>query len=201
MLSDLGFKHVTGVDMSDDAIRFCAGKGLGHVEKGNVCSLPFDNVSFDVVLATDIIEHVDDDDRALAEIAGVLRPGGKVLIKVPAFRSLWGLQDEVAFHKRRYRMLPLLGQLKPVGLAPPRRYYFELYIVRSDLAGASAHPHFPCPPRQRGRNQYTCLEPHSRRYLFAGYTYCPNVSGTLWCLDTGYGGSRYKRIAVTCPGT
>jgi ubiquinone/menaquinone biosynthesis C-methylase UbiE len=91
MLSDLGFKHVTGVDMSDDAIRFCAEKGLGHVEK-----LPFDNVSFDVVLATDIIEHVDDDNRALAEIARVLRPGGKVLITVPAFQALWGLQDEVA---------------------------------------------------------------------------------------------------------
>jgi SAM-dependent methyltransferase len=38
MLSDLGFRHVTGVDISDDAIRFCAGKDLGRVEKGNVCS-------------------------------------------------------------------------------------------------------------------------------------------------------------------
>jgi SAM-dependent methyltransferase len=128
MLSDLGFKYVTGVDVSDDAIRYCARKGLGHVKKGNVCALPFDDGSFDVVLATDIIEHVDDDDLALAEIARVLKPGGRVLITVPAFGSLWGLQDEVALHKRRYRIVPLLEQLKRVGLKPLRRYYFNYLL-------------------------------------------------------------------------
>ena len=128
MLSDLGFNYVTGVDTSDDAIRYCAEKGFGHVQKGNVCALPFDDGSFDVVLATDIIEHVDDDDLALAEIARVLKPGGRVLITVPAFRSLWGLQDEVALHKRRYRMMPLLEQLKRVELMPLRGYYFKYLL-------------------------------------------------------------------------
>jgi SAM-dependent methyltransferase len=128
MLSDLGFKYVAGVDVSDDAIRYCAGKGFGYVKKGDVCALPFDDGIFDVVLATDIIEHVDDDDLALAEIARVLKPGGRVLITVPAFGSLWGLQDEVALHKRRYRIMPLLKQLKRVGLKPLRRYYFNYLL-------------------------------------------------------------------------
>jgi ubiquinone/menaquinone biosynthesis C-methylase UbiE len=93
MLRDLGFHQVTGLDKSDDAIRFCDEKGLGHVEKGDVCALPFPDSNFDLVLATDIIEHVDDDDRALMEIARVLKPGGRLLVTAPAFQSLWGLQD------------------------------------------------------------------------------------------------------------
>ena len=62
--------------LSDDAIRWCAEKGLGDVAKGDVCDLPFGDAEFDLVLATDIIEHVDDDLRAVGEIRRVLAPGG-----------------------------------------------------------------------------------------------------------------------------
>ena len=69
---------------------------------GDVCHIPHVDNSFDLVLATDIIEHVDNDERALAEINRVLRPGGTAILSVPAFKALWGLQDRISHHKRRY---------------------------------------------------------------------------------------------------
>lgn len=128
LLRDLGFTNVTGLDYSEDAIRFCESKGFGPVKQGDACDLPFDDDSFDFVFATDIIEHIDDDERALREIQRVLRPGGKVLITVPAFQALWGLQDEVACHKRRYRMGPLVQRLEEARLRPVRCHYFN-YIL------------------------------------------------------------------------
>ena len=128
MLRDLGFSDVRGVDMSDDAIRYCAQKGLGTVEKGNACELPFADATIDLVCATDVVEHVDDDNRALAEMVRVLKPGAYALITVPTFMSLWGLQDEKAHHKRRYRMGPLLAQIRAAGLVPARSYYFNYLL-------------------------------------------------------------------------
>lgn len=72
LLRGLGFRHRTGLDPSADAIRWCAEKGLGTVIQGDVCALPFDDGAFDLVLATDVIEHVDDDARAMAAIVRVI---------------------------------------------------------------------------------------------------------------------------------
>src|SRR3954454_1449677 len=68
LLRDLGFIDVTGLDASDEAIEYCATKGLGTVRRGDACALPFDDASFDVVIATDILEHIDNDGLAVREI-------------------------------------------------------------------------------------------------------------------------------------
>jgi SAM-dependent methyltransferase len=128
MLREHGFRRVLGLDSSEDAIGFCAAKGMGEVRQGDICALPFPAASFELVLATDIIEHVEDDGAALAEIARVLAPGGAVLLTVPAFSSLWGLQDRVAHHRRRYRLRPLLAAVRAAGLEPRRRYYFNYLL-------------------------------------------------------------------------
>jgi len=128
LLRDLGYVNRVGLDMSDDAIRWCAEKGFGKVEKGDACNLPFADGEFDLVLATDIIEHVDDDLRAISEIRRVLAPGGTAIITVPAFQSLWGLQDTVSHHKRRYRMPQLLAAIKQAGLPCRESYYFNYLL-------------------------------------------------------------------------
>jgi SAM-dependent methyltransferase len=128
MLAELGYRRVVGLDLSDEAIRFCAEKGLGLVRPGDICDLPFEDASLDLVLATDIIEHVEDDGRALSEIARVLVPGGHALITVPAFESLWGLQDEVSHHLRRYRLPSLRGAVRAAGLHPGRCFYFNYLL-------------------------------------------------------------------------
>jgi SAM-dependent methyltransferase len=128
MLRDAGYERVLGVDQSPEAIRHCETKGLGPVHQGDICDLPFDDGSFDLVLATDIVEHVVDDALALREVARVLAPGGALLLTVPAFQSLWGLQDDVAQHRRRYRMHELLRIVQGAGLKPLRRYHFNYLL-------------------------------------------------------------------------
>ncbi|MEO0249030.1 MAG: class I SAM-dependent methyltransferase [candidate division WOR-3 bacterium] len=65
-------------------------------------SLPFADDSFDGVGFFDILEHLDNPDRALSEARRVLRPGGFVFITVPASRALWSAVDSVAGHRKRY---------------------------------------------------------------------------------------------------
>jgi SAM-dependent methyltransferase len=128
LLRDLGCRSVVGLDRSPEAIRFCESKGLGPVRQGDICAMPFSDAEFEFVLATDVIEHVDDDERALAEIYRVLVPGGYVLLTVPAFSSLWGLQDDVSLHKRRYRLASLVEQVERAGLLPRRTFYFNYLL-------------------------------------------------------------------------
>lgn len=135
MLRDLDYVNVVGLDYSPQAIAYCQSKGLGPLIRGDACKLPFPENAFDFVLATDIIEHIEDDNRALAEINRVLRPGGQALITVPAFQSLWGLQDDKAFHVRRYRRRPLLERIARAGLTVKDSYHFN-YLLFVPIWGA-----------------------------------------------------------------
>ena len=128
MLKDLNCRQAIGLDKSPEAIRYCAEKGLGTVEQGDVCDLPFEDERFALVLATDIVEHVDDDVRALSEIRRVLAPGGTAVITVPAFESLWGVQDDVSHHKRRYRKRQLEERMRAAGLAQVEVFYFNYLL-------------------------------------------------------------------------
>jgi SAM-dependent methyltransferase len=128
LLKQLGFTNVTGIDPSEDAARWCAEKGLGDVQAGDARALPLADRSVDLVIATDVVEHVEDDQRAVSEIYRVLRPGGIVLFTVPAFPSLWGLQDEVSHHYRRYRMGPFLKMLDRARFQVTNKFHFN-YIL------------------------------------------------------------------------
>jgi SAM-dependent methyltransferase len=135
LLRDMGFLSVTGIDPSAEAAHWCAQKGLGTVREGDVRALPLPDRSADLVLATDIIEHVDDDRQAVFEICRVLRPGCAALITVPAFPSLWGLQDERSHHYRRYRMQGLLELLGGAGLEVQQHFYFN-YLLFAPIFAA-----------------------------------------------------------------
>src|SRR5262249_3365544 len=128
MLAEMGFSHVIGLDPNPDVIRICQDKGFTSVQEGSISDLPFSSESFDLVLATDVIEHVQDDATALKEICRVLRPGGYALITVPAFQSLWGLQDEVALHSRRYHLGTLVERVIGAKLAVVKSYYFNYLL-------------------------------------------------------------------------
>jgi len=134
MLRSAGFTNFEGVDISPESKRFCESKGLGAIRLGSILELPYAGDSFDLVLATDVIEHVDDDQTALGEVWRVLRPGGAALITVPAFPSLWGLQDTVAEHKRRYRMKQLLGRIEEAEFNVRMRFHFNYLLFLPILA-------------------------------------------------------------------
>src|SRR4051794_37695370 len=88
------FGIVTGVDMSPMALECCRRRGLERLMQGVAEALPLADDSADVLVATDILEHLDDDLAALREFHRVLRPGGHAVITVPAYRMLWSEHDE-----------------------------------------------------------------------------------------------------------
>jgi len=92
----------TGADMSQEALNFSRQRGHQRLVGADLTLLPFRSGSFDVVTAMDVVEHVPDDGRALAEISRVLRPGGIFVASVPAYQFLWGPHDEALHHCRRY---------------------------------------------------------------------------------------------------
>jgi len=76
--------------------------------------LPFREHSFDAVIACDVLEHVDDV-QSLAEVYRVLKPGGRLILTVPAHPWLWSRRDELAGHRRRYRSAPFRSLVTGTG--------------------------------------------------------------------------------------
>lgn len=128
LLRDLGFSDRLGMDVSYWAAAACARKRLAPMLLANATALPFADASFDLVIAMDVLEHIDDDDQAAAEICRILRPGGVAIVTVPAFAVLWGPQDELSQHRRRYRLRPLMKLLSAAGLTGCRYYYFNFIL-------------------------------------------------------------------------
>jgi len=128
VLRELGFHRIWGLDSNLDAIRWCATKGLGKIVRGDATTLPLRDEVADLVIAADIIEHLDDDQSGLEEIRRVLRPAGRALVTVPAFSGLWGLQDVVSHHKRRYRASELRAKLQAAGLVVCELHYFNYLL-------------------------------------------------------------------------
>ena len=126
MLSKYG--EAEGVDVSEDAIAFCRERGLDKVRLGAGEELPYEDGTFDLVTALDVVEHMDDDLAGLGEMQRVLRPGGRVLLFVPTFMFLWGLQDEVSNHRRRYRLPELRRVLEKAGLEVERTTYANITL-------------------------------------------------------------------------
>jgi SAM-dependent methyltransferase len=124
MLQHLGrFGHAVGVDTAPEALRFAATRTVGPLVRASILDLPFADGSFDCVLSLDVIEHVAADGELLAHLAGVLKPGGHLVLTVPAFPALWSAHDEVNWHKRRYRAPQLRALLTAHGLEIERLTY------------------------------------------------------------------------------
>ncbi len=106
---------IFGIDNSKSAVDFCKKRGLEKVKVGDAKKIPFDDEKFDMVLALDIIEHIDDDIRVLNEVKRVLKKNGKFFVTVPAFSSLWSNHDIELQHKRRYSKSELKEKLAKAG--------------------------------------------------------------------------------------
>jgi SAM-dependent methyltransferase len=115
MLAEYGAAE--GVDISQQAVDFCHERGLESVKLGAAEDLPYEDDSFEIVTALDVIEHLDDDVAGLREMRRVLRPDGRLLLFVPAFMFLWGVQDDVSNHRRRYTLPSLLSAVEAAGFA------------------------------------------------------------------------------------
>src|ERR1051326_4731206 len=133
MLAKFGVAE--GVDVSMEALEFCRARGLAKVKQGAAEALPYEDASFDVVTGLDVVEHLDDDLTGLQEMRRVLRPGGRVLLFVPDFMFLWGVQDDISHHRRRYTLSALKGRLHEAGLRVERATYANITFFLPILIG------------------------------------------------------------------
>lgn len=119
----------TGVDFSPDAIEFCRRRGLDGATQGRLEALAFDDASFDLILATDVLEHLDDDLAAMRELRRVAAPGAHLLVTVPAYRWLWSQHDTAHHHVRRYALRELRRRLAQTGWRPLHSSYFNSVLL------------------------------------------------------------------------
>ena len=98
--------------------------------RADALHLPFADGSIGFAAALDVLEHLDHDADVLAEIHRVLRSDGAALVVVPAFQALWGWQDQVSGHKRRYHPRVIAENMRRAGFVP-----FKETCLNSVLAG------------------------------------------------------------------
>jgi SAM-dependent methyltransferase len=110
------------MDRSSTALELASFRQL-PVTHGDAQAMPVADSSVDLVSALDVLEHLDDDIQALREFYRVLRPGGLLLITVPAYRFLWSEHDEALMHRRRYVASELHIKLTRSGFRVLKRSY------------------------------------------------------------------------------
>jgi SAM-dependent methyltransferase len=118
-----------GVDPSASAVEFCRQRGLSDVTEAGVEALPFDDGAFDLVFATDVLEHVDDDVAAMRELRRVVAPGGTLVATVPAYMWLWTANDVALQHRRRYSRPQLAQSAAASGWRPEIATYFNSVLL------------------------------------------------------------------------
>ena len=129
------YGEAEGVDVSEEALSFCRARGLRNVHRGEAERLPFEDGSFDLVTGLDVVEHLDDDVAGLKEMHRVLKPNGRALLFVPAFMFLWGVQDDISHHRRRYTIPALRKVVEAAGFEVERTTYANLSFFAPILAG------------------------------------------------------------------
>jgi SAM-dependent methyltransferase len=136
-----------GLDLSGEALRFAALRQPEAIARGSVGALPFADESFDLVTSFEVIYHlaVDDDRRALAEMARVTRRGGWLLLRVPAYDWLRGAHDRAVQTRHRYTAGELRAKLRATGLVTVRTSYlnttlFPLAAAKRALEWITAAP-------------------------------------------------------------
>jgi len=115
-----------GMELSSEAIHFLIRRDLKLIARSDANqSIPFKNHTFAAITCLDVLEHLDNDLTLLREAVRVCKPGGKILITVPAFDILWSAHDEALHHKRRYTRKQILKKVCPLNCTVIKASYYN----------------------------------------------------------------------------
>src|SRR3954454_16122999 len=121
--------QLVGSDIFTDGLAFAKARLPGvHLYQMDARSIPFEG-EFDVVGAFDVLEHLVEDNMALAQMFNAARPGGGLLVTVPQQRYLWSASDRFAMHQRRYNRAELRAKVRSVGFEIERITSFNSLLL------------------------------------------------------------------------
>jgi SAM-dependent methyltransferase len=129
------FGLVVGVDLSELALSFCRQRGLVRLSQSTVASLPFEDRLFDLVVSFDVLYHraVRDYHQALAEFHRVLRAGGRLFLRLPAYNWLRGRHDVAIHTSRRFTTSELRQALTTAGFVVEKSSYANTLLFPTAL--------------------------------------------------------------------
>jgi SAM-dependent methyltransferase len=126
--------QVWGGDLFAEALAFCRRRSDLPFLQLDTCRLPF-NGSLDAVCMFDVLEHLEADSDILAEVHRALKPGGRIVLTVPAHPWLWSYFDQVSHHQRRYRKDQLRQKLLSAGFDVEMCSYYMMVLMPLVLVG------------------------------------------------------------------
>ncbi len=156
--------NVIGLDFSPLALQHAKSEVPGvqnlGLSQGDAMQLPLRDGCADCVTMLDVLEHLRDDRKALSEVERILKPGGALILTVPAYQHLWSAHDEALHHFRRYEKHELRARLREanlqvdklsfaMSLLPPAAYIWRHLVL----------PHVPRRPRDARRHSQGAVLP------------------------------------------
>ena len=124
-----------GLDRSFYALSFARKVIKFPLLNGDLNNLPIRPKSVGLIVAMDILEHMDNDLGGIRSLYQALKKDGILILTVPAFDFLWGIQDEVTFHKRRYSRHEIMDELRREGFEIIKSSYFNFFLFFPILLG------------------------------------------------------------------
>ncbi len=120
--------NAIGLDRSIYALSLISRKLDLPLLNGDLTKLPVRSYSLGLIIAMDIVEHLDDDTKGISELYRALAKGGMLILTVPAYKFLWGIQDIVTGHKRRYLRREITNKLREAGFEVMKASYFNFFL-------------------------------------------------------------------------
>ncbi len=127
LLRDFGIAY--GMELSTHAIRFLKKRDLKLFVRSDAGqSIPFKDNSFSAITCLDVLEHLDDDLALLNEMLRVCKPGGHIVLTVPAFNLLWSPHDVALHHRRRYTRTQMLKKIFRLNCTVVKKSYYNTIL-------------------------------------------------------------------------
>jgi SAM-dependent methyltransferase len=127
-LKERGFQQLYGIDVSENAVALAHEHGLQNTQVMDGANVTFESEKFDVVIASDCLEHIDDDQAALEHWLRILKPGGMLILFVPAYMFLWSAHDEINHHCRRYNSKQVVSIVQAAGFEIERKGFWNFFF-------------------------------------------------------------------------
>ena len=174
------FGRVVAIDLSAEATAIARDRGLA-VARMDAVALAVPDATFDLVVALDVLEHLQDDLAGAREFLRVLKPGGVLLVTVPAYAWLWSSHDVANWHWRRYRRRPLRRLLEAAGL----EVEVCSYVMLSMLLPAAAYRLLERLPGRRvaegeAEVRFTAVPPLVNSLLAHVASWGGHLAGRVW---------------------